>query len=305
MSSFFFRVKRRLAHYYLNICSFETWQKLGYHVMRKHYYSPVPDTALLGEEVFSRVSEMPGIKFDSMSQLSWIKEMSEKFRAEYDQWPKKPKNEFDFHISQTSFRCVDAHALYCMVRNLKPRKVIEIGSGYSTFITASACLKNKTESPAANCHFMAIEPYPNDVIKKGFPGLDEVVSKPVEKVPLEVFTGLNAGDILFIDSTHTVKTGGDVVYEILEILPRLRKGVFIHIHDIFFPYEYPKAWMADQRFWAEQYMIQAFLAFNPDYEIRWMSHFMHRNHGEELKELMDYYDSGTPYVSSLWIEKVK
>lgn len=153
--------------------------------------------------------------------------------------------------------------------------------------------------------FTAIEPYPNKVIKNGFPSLTRVIEKKVEDVPVETFTALKENDVLFIDSTHAVKTGGDVNYEILEILPILQKGVYVHIHDIFLPYEYPKSWLHDKRFWTEQYLVHAFLSYNSSFEIQWMSHFMHRKYPDYMRSAMNFYEASVPFVSSLWIKKIK
>lgn len=303
MNTLFFKIKRRLAHYYLSVASFTTWQKYGYHVLRNHYYSPIPDTSQLTKAVFDKVSEMRGIDMRESKQLELLKNFKDRYKHEYDLFPEKPVNYYDYFITQTSYRCVEAQMLYCFVRELKPKKMIEIGSGYSTMLSAQALRENKKEG--ITCDFAAIEPYPNDAIKKGFDGLSRLISEPVEKVPFSEFESLTENDILFIDSTHTVKTGGDVVYEINEILPRLNKGVYIHIHDIFMPYEYPASWYSDYRFWAEQYMVQAFLQFNDSFEIVWASHFMHRQHSEQCAAAFKFYEKDIPFVSGFWIKKIK
>ncbi len=298
-----FKIKRRLVNYYLNILSFETWQKYGYHVLRNHYYSPIPDTSKLTKTIFDRVSEMQGIDMRESKQLELLKNFKDRYKSEYDLFPEKPLHYYDYFTTQTSYRCVEAQMLYCFVRELKPKKMIEIGSGYSTMLTAQALRKNKSEGYA--CDFAAIEPYPNDSIKKGFEGLSRLISMGVEQVPFQEFEALQENDILFIDSTHTVKTGGDVVYEINEILPRLNKGVYIHIHDIFMPYEYPASWYSDFRFWAEQYMVQAFLQFNDSFEIVWASHLMHRKYSDQCAAAFKFYEKDIPFVSGFWIKKIK
>ena len=216
-----------------------------------------------------------------------------------------PTNYYDYYKSQSSYNHLEAQILYCFVRDLKPKKIIEIGSGYSTMLTAQALRKNKSESKENECNFIAIEPYPNDAIKRGFEGLTKVIAMKVEDVSFSEFETLQENDILFIDSSHTVRAGGDVVHEILEILPRLKKGVYIHIHDIFFPFQYPKIFFDQKRFWAEQYLVQAFLINNDSFEICWASHFMHRKHSDLIKESMIFYQPTNPFVSSLWIQKVK
>jgi predicted O-methyltransferase YrrM len=305
MTNFFGKVRRRLVYYYLNLFPFEFWQKNGYHVLRNYYYSPIPDITLLDDDFFTKESQLIGIDLNEAAQLELLKKFVSKYRAEYDQFPAKPVNYYDYFTTQTSYRCVEAQMLYCFIRELKPKKIIEIGSGYSTMVTAQAIRKNKRETLGYTCDFAAIEPYPNENIKKGFDGLSRLISLPVEKVPYSEFEELNENDVLFIDSTHTVRAGGDVVYEVLELLPRLKKGVYIHIHDIFFPFQYPKAWFEDKRFWAEQYLVQAFLINNDAFEICWTSHYMHRKHSTLLQASMNYYEPGIPYVSSLWLKKIK
>jgi hypothetical protein len=115
-----------------------------------------------------------------------------------------------------------------------------VGSGFSTYIAAKACLLN-TKKSGVKSEFCVIDPFPNDTIKKGFPGMSALIQKPMEQMPLELFLQLDENDILLIDSSHVVRIGGDVNYEYLEVLPRLKKGVVVHIHDIFLPKEYPKS----------------------------------------------------------------
>ncbi|MBI4947155.1 MAG: class I SAM-dependent methyltransferase [Bacteroidetes bacterium] len=273
--------------------------------MLNYYYSPIPDTTLFSDDFFAKESQLIGFDLNEAKQLELLKKFVGKYRTEYDRFPVKPANYYDFFTIQTSYRCVDAQMLYCFVRELKPKKIIEIGSGYSTMLTAQALRKNKTENAECICDFAAIEPYPNVNIKKGFEGLSRLISLPVEKVPYVEFEELNENDILFIDSSHTVRAGGDVVYEVLELLPRLKKGVYIHIHDIFFPFQYPKVFFDDKRFWAEQYLVQAFLINNDAFEISWTSHYMHRKHTDLLKSSMNYYEPGMLFVSSLWLKKIK
>ena len=142
-----------------------------------------------------------------------------------------------FHFNNSAFDNLDAVIYYSIIRHFNPKLIIEIGSGWSTKIAAQACLKNK------QTQLISIEPYPQKHLQDGFPGFSKLIPKKVENVNQKIFSKLSKNDILFIDSSHTIKTGGDVVCEFLEILPQLKKGVIIHIHDIFFPYDYPKDWV--------------------------------------------------------------
>lgn len=162
---------------------------------------------------------------------------------------------------------MDGDVLYLMVRHLKPRRMIEIGSGYSTLAAGAALVKNAEETGVV-CDFTAIEPYPGKHISSGVPGLTTLLPKPVQAINLDTFASLEENDILFIDSTHVVMIDSDVVYEVLEILPRLRPGVVVHFHDIFLPYDYPENWIRSWGFfWNEAYMLQAFLAHNDRFEV--------------------------------------
>jgi hypothetical protein len=168
---------------------------------------------------------------------------------------------FDFH--NPFFQGFDAAVYYSLVRDLKPRRVIEVGGGFSTRIVALALLANAAEGhPGA---LTVIEPYPAPRLLDA--GVEmELIGLPVEKVDLALFQGLQANDILFVDSSHVLRTGGDVVHEFLEIYPRLASGVWLHLHDIFLPFDYPPDWLLGlRRAFNEQYMLEAFLAFNAEF----------------------------------------
>ncbi len=300
----FFKLKRKVLQSVLFSYPLKYWQKYGINVTRNHYYSNIPDLNKLPEEVFSKKSELIGINLNIDKQKELLHDFSNRFRLEYDAWPAVAVNYYDFQLAQSSFTCIDAVVLHCMIRHFKPSKVVEVGSGYSTMITAKALLLNKSEM-GRNFDFTAVEPYPNESIRKGIPGLNKVLVKAVQEVDLSLFTSLKENDVLFLDSTHTVKINGDVNFEILEILPRLNKGVIVHIHDIFLPYEYPEKFIKEgERMWLEQYLLQAFLCNNSNYEIVWTSHYMHREHHSFLIQNMKNFEAGNPFKSSIWLKKI-
>jgi hypothetical protein len=145
------------------------------------------------------------------------------------------------------------------------------------------------------------------VLRAGFPGLTRLIPQMVQEVPLALFEELAENDILFIDSSHVVRTGSDVLYEYLEILPRLKKGVLVHIHDIFLPGEYPRPWVRDlNRYWTEQYLLQAFLAFNDSFEILLPTAYLHAHAPEVLEESFRdiQRDDGWIY-SNFWMRKIR
>src|SRR5204862_4275961 len=122
-------------------------------------------------------------------------------------------------------------------RRGRPRRIIEIGSGNSTLVSARAIAQNTKDDPSYRCELIAIEPYPSEVLQRGVPGLSRLIREPVQRAPLSLFESLGDGDILFIDSSHVLKLGSDVHYEFLEVLPRVGPGTVVHVHDIFFPLE--------------------------------------------------------------------
>jgi hypothetical protein len=151
---------------------------------------------------------------------------------------------------------------------------------------------------------IAIDPYPNPVLKSGFPGLSRVIEDEVQDLPLELFTSLGPNDILFIDSSHILRIGSDVQYECLEIVPRVASGVVVHFHDIFLPSEYPKDIIFKGfQFPNEQYLVQAFLAFNDAFEIVWAGSFMHLTHPERLESAFPSYSRATRWPGSLWVRR--
>ena len=261
-------------------------QRLGIHIIPNHFYYPVPDTRTLREKVFFYQTKHIGIEFSDKDQLELLNLFSLHYNQEFNSFPRFKTNiPYQYYTTNGNFRSVDGEILYCMIRHFKPKKIIEIGSGYSTYCSAHAILKNKEIYEDYDCELIAIEPYPNETLRKGFPGLTKLIPMKLQDVPLEFFTKLTENDILFIDSSHILNIGSDVQYEFLEILPRLNPGVIVQIHDIFFPMEYPPEWVLNLfRFYNEQYLLQAFLTFNKDFKIIWGSKYMQLNYFDKLIE---------------------
>jgi predicted O-methyltransferase YrrM len=282
---------------------FSLWESLGFHITPNHFYQPIPDTRTLKDELWLRQSELVGVDMNEQKQIQLLNQFLG-FREEYDAFPKnKASKPYQYYINNPHFGAVDAEILYCIIRHFKPKKIIEIGSGYSTFLAAQAILKNEEEN-GNKTELIAIEPYPNEVLKSGFTGLSKLIVTKIEEIDLSEFNELKENDILFIDSSHVLKIGNDVQYEYLEILPRLNKGVIIHIHDIFLPSEYPKKWVLEMhRFWNEQSLLQAFLAFNSAFEVLWAGSYMHLRHPEKLEKAFSSYNRTVVGPGSLWIRK--
>ena len=289
---------------------FNFFQGLGVHILPRHFYSPVWDTAVLAKkpELWDKPQAMPGIDMRPEGQLAFLRDVLSKYQAEYALFPlEKPEGGPAYYLKNRAYGFTSAATLHSIVREYKPKRIIEIGSGFSTLVSAQAAVMNgKDGSPT---ELIAVEPYPNENLRNGFPGLTRLESTKVEDLSPEFFDVLEENDILFIDSSHVIKMGGDVTFEILEVLPRLKKGVIVHIHDIFFPYNYPKRWVMERgRFWSEQYLVQAFLCFNPHFEILWCGSYMYANCLEQLKTYMPkpsaLGDEAAYTSSSLWLRVV-
>ncbi len=296
---------RRFGRLASNPRYFRMWQERGFHITPIHYYAPIPDTRTLSDDLWQKRSDLVGLAINENKQLELLSVFMSKYRNEYSSFPMNPTPiRHQYYLRNISFGSVDAEILYCMIRHFKPSRIVEIGSGHSTYLSAQAILENKKEDSNYESELIVVDPYPSELVKERFPGLSRVMIQRVEQVPLSEFTTLQKNDILFIDSSHVVKIGGDVQYEYLEILPRLTEGVVVHAHDIFLPAEYPKEWVLGQyRFWTEQYLLQAFLAFNASYEIIWAGSYMHLKYPDKLESAFSSYRQNQTWPGSFWIRR--
>ena len=284
---------------------FATWERRGYHVTPVHYYSPIPSTAELDETVWRGPRPPAGVDMREGEQLELLEAVSARYRSEYGRFPKHAgTSDCPFYIDNGYFVSVDAEMLYCLVRKHRPARIIEIGSGFSTLMTSLAIERNKQEDPLYKCRFVAVEPFPNRDLLALSKNLSELIEAAVQRVPLERFRELEANDILFIDSSHVSRIGGDVNFEVLEVLPRLRNGVLVHVHDFFVPFEYPREWVTKNRwFWNEQYLLQAFLSFNSCFNVVWAASYMHWKFPDKVAAAFDSYDRSRTTPASLWIQR--
>jgi len=286
--------------------TFDLFQKIGIHITPVHYYEPIPNTAALRKDLWDRQSELVGVDMREAEQVELLASLRKRFGEEYDKTPRHSTSiPHEYYWDNKSYISVDGEMLYCMVRHFKPRRLYEIGSGNSTFMSARAVLENERET-GKECEYVVFDPYPNDVIKAGVPGLKRVVESGVEEVDPSVFESLEENDILFIDSSHVLRIGNDVQFLYLEVLPRLKKGVVVHVHDIFLPKEYPIEWVFGEHFfWNEQYLLQSFLAFNGKFEVLWASHFMHLAHAAELAAAFKSYEREKTRPCSFWMRRTE
>lgn len=257
---------------------FRLWEKHGYHVLPVHFYTPIPTTDEITESVLQHKSDLIDIDLNTESQLGLLRLFQSQYKTVYDKFPmNRTETPHEYYKNNVYFSVVDASILYAMVRHFKPSQIIEVGSGFSTYVSAQAVRDNRIEG--VDTRLVAIEPYPVKTLQDGFDGLNELIVCPIQSVPMSRFEALGPNDILFIDSSHVVKIGSDVQRLCLEILPRLKPGVIVHVHDIFLPYEYPREWVLDNhRFWNEQYLFQAFLSGRRDFEVLFATHYILKDH---------------------------
>jgi hypothetical protein len=276
--------------------------KRNSHYAAGHFYSPIVSV----DDIKKRESEIwnsanyDGIKGIDLRAEEQIK-LIESFRLYYEEIPFKPERQMNirYYYENGAYSYTDAIILYSMIRNFKPERIIEIGSGHSSTVmldTNEIFFDNKI-----NLTF--IEPYP-DFLYSLIKNIDiksaTIIKSKVQSVSIDTYKKLQKGDILFIDSTHVVKTGSDVNFILFEILPLLQSGVFIHFHDVFYPFEYPKSWVLNGYNWNEVYLLKAFLMYNDKYEIKFFSEYIHKHHKESFQDMpLCYKNTG----GSLWLVK--
>ncbi len=184
---------------------------------------------------------------------------------------------------------VDAHVYFAFVRHFRPARIVEVGAGYSTLVAVAAATRNAEDGHRPE--IVAVDPYPPDFLADALDGTGRVVADRVQNVDLSLFTSLAPNDILFIDSTHVLRSGGDVQTEYCEILPRLGHGVLVQVHDVSLPKPYPRTYFDQRLYWNEQYLLQAFLAFNFRFEVIWPGNYIAVSHPAEVRELIPEYDA--------------
>lgn len=268
-----------------------------------HYYSPLPESETIEQlQKVNQSKTICGIDLNEEEQVGLLKSFS-KF---YSQLPwndeNKCNNNMRYFLNNPFYSYGDGIILYSFINYYKPNRIIEIGSGYSSAAILDTCemfLKNKTK-------ITFIEPYPNlllDVLLEKDNHEELLVNKKVEDVNISLFKELQENDILFVDSSHVVKFSSDVLFILTEVLPVLKCGVIIHFHDIFWPFEYPLAWLKEGRAWNEAYFLRSFLMYNDHFKIIYFNDFI----GKKYKNLLETY---MPlclknHGCGFWIMKVK
>jgi len=270
----------------------------GVFPIRNHYYEPQFDYRVPKVD-FAQDRYLPGIDWNISGQLKVLETLI--FSAELSDLPQEKQEPLKFYLNNGFFLSGDAEFWYQMIRAVKPKRIYEIGSGNSTLMAIAAVNKNRQDDSGYMCEHVCIEPYE-------MPWLEQtgitVVRKRIEDLDLSFFSQLQNNDILFIDSSHIIRPQGDVVFEYLQLLPSLNKGVIVHIHDIFSPKNYLRQWLQDDVFfWNEQYLLEAFLTHNGAWRIFAALNFLHHNHYEKLKLIAPFLTPDRE-PGSFYIQKV-
>jgi Methyltransferase domain len=284
--------------------------RYGYVVARKSdYYSPLTSVSELKSTFnrWHRPSALNGIEYDLDQMKAALSDLLSRYLPEFMDIP--PYEQLDQAGWGHGYTAVDALTLYMMIRHLKPKRYGEVGSGLSTYYCSLAAARNASEGHPLV--ITCIEPYP---FKKLFtiPGI-EIIVKLVQDVEVSLFERLDSGDVLFIDSSHVLRIDGDVPFLYLEVLPTLAAGVFIHIHDVPFPYNVPyppQLWVFGQEWpmlWNEAMMVQAFLSMNREFKIKMSTPLLRHFEEDFLKRSIPIYqsiDQNPNTFSSLWLQRV-
>lgn len=268
-----------------------------------HFYSPIVDPADIRsreDSIWDRSDTIEGVDLNPAAQLALLREIKQ-YTSSIRYPVMDPGDSRTYFYANDQFPALDAEFLHVALAHFRPKAMIEVGSGFSSLVTANV----NRDLRNGEIDFVCIEPYPRQFLVDGVPGISRVVQQKVEDVELAFFDRLEAGDILFVDSSHVSKAGSDVNYVFFHVLPRLKAGVIVHFHDIFLPDEYPRKWVVDDgRNWNEQYLLRAFLQFNADFEVLWAAHFMGTRHTAAVQETFPGYPK-LGRGGSFWIRKIK
>lgn len=259
--------------------------RMGVLVLPKHYYVPIADVVELERtrEVWARRSSMAGIDVDIAAQAARLQEIVAPFEPEF-----RGNEALHEGIAKgfgPGFGYVEAQCLHGLLRWLKPKRILEVGSGVSTHCSVRATARNAADGSAAE--ITCIEPYPSEYLRQS--GNIRLIAKKVQEAPPSTFESLQRGDLLFIDSSHAIKPGGDVLYVYLEALPRLQPGVIVHIHDIYFPYLYQRNLLETFYQWTETALLQALLTNNSRLKILFSLSMLHYDDPAALQRVFPEY----------------
>ncbi|MGI8893189.1 MAG: class I SAM-dependent methyltransferase [Bacteroidia bacterium] len=276
-----------------------------------HYYSTTPDVTEIAqhqEEIFEN-EDIKGIDLQLEEQQNLLYQLLPFYNEVPYNFSEKgdiKNHKLRYKVKNAFYRYSDSIFLFCMMRYFKPNKMVEVGSGHSSAImldTNELFFNDRIQ-------ITFIEPFPEERLEKVFRLTDHdhsvLLKNKVQETNPQIFEDLNKNDFLFIDSSHVSKAGSDVNYIFFHILPLLKPGVFIHFHDIFYPFELPRTWvLKDHWFWNENYILRAFLMNNPDYEIILFNDFLHKKNRMWFEKEMPDCLTDMGNTGSIWIRKIR
>jgi hypothetical protein len=262
----------------------------------------VPHYETLPASLFEGAQPHPGIDLAPERSRALLREMAA-YGAEC-RWPEAAGAPGTYYASNDNFGFSSAAPLHALIRHFRPRRVVEVGGGYSSLISLAALRAN-----GGDWRFTCIEPYPFDWLRRAIAAEQShaaLVDAPVQKADPALFDALQANDILFIDSSHVATAGSDVNCLFHQVLPRLAPGVLVHVHDIYLPYEYPAVHFFGESklFWNEQYLLQAFLAGNQAFEVLLPVFHVQSTQEADYRAAFPHYDSARHRKSSsFWMRR--
>lgn len=276
--------------------------KVGVYPLIDHYYEPLINLRHLRKPL-SQVRRIAGMEYPVKDYLGFFEQLSG--MAEMRDTPETAApGEHRYHFSASTFGPLDATVLYGIIRRYRPRRIVEIGCGMSTLAALRATQRNQQDDPAYSCRHVCVEPYEQ-------PWLETLpvtlLRSRLEDVDSSLVEELQAGDILFIDSSHVIRPQGDVLVGLFDWVGRVKPGVIVHIHDILSPRDYPEEWVFQHRFmWNEQYLVEAFLAFNESYKVLLpVNHLFTEETEAVLRACPAQGDKGRAIPTSFWLTRVK
>ncbi len=265
------------------------------------YYSPMYDTREIAgerERIWPQPPrETPGIDWREDAQLALCQRLAAQEKLEFSDDPGEDPTMY--HARNDQYPPLDAWVLAGLLEEMRPARMIEVGCGFSTLVAARA----NRERLESRMRLTCIEPYPRQFLVDGVPGVSDLRVERIQDTPLQLFDELADRDVLFVDTAHTVKTGGDVVWIFQEIIPRLAPGVLVHIHDVFIPGDYPEPWVMQGWGWNESYLVRSFLSFNSEFEIIWAQQYMLCHQREQLLAAFPGVGPDTASGAALWIRR--
>lgn len=270
-----------------------------------HFYSPVVDPRELRAAADTLWPATPaavqGVDFNEASHLEILRAWFPRHIRNYDYPENLAEGQTDgenFYTRNSQFSWLDARALFVILNESKPARIVEVGSGYSSLLMADV----NRRFLGLGCDITCVEPYPRKFLTGGVEGISRLIVMKAQETPRDLYDSLGPGDILFIDSSHVSKTGSDVNFLFFQVLPRLKPGVIVHIHDVFLPFEYPREWVIEEnRSWNEQYLVRALLMYSTRFRVMFGCSFAFHRFREEVIRALNLGAGKGFGGGSLWL----